>query len=115
MFFWNVFKNLHKKHIWKNSTQKVFSSPFSLKMEGKKVFQQNFSNGSDGLAASLASFLVELFSLNEIGDEVAFYIATPPQQQEVIKETTAKTIKLVKQQIGHHIPVSGKVYQQTYS
>jgi len=67
------------------------------------------SNGSDGLAASLASFLVELFSLNEIGDEVAFYIATPPQQQEIIKETTQKTIELVKKQIGHKVSVSGKV------
>jgi len=67
------------------------------------------NNGSDGLAASLASFLVELFSLNEIGDEVAFYIATPPQQQEIINETTKKTIELVKKQIGHQVSVSGKV------
>ena len=61
------------------------------------------------MAASLASFLVELFSLNEIGDEVAFYIATPPQQQEIINETTKKTIELVKKQIGHQVSVSGKV------
>merc|ERR1711920_619825 len=38
----------------------------------------------------------------------AFYIATPPQQQQVIKDTTAKTIEMVKQQLGHSIPVSGK-------
>lgn len=73
------------------------------------------NNGSDGLAASLASFLVELFSLNEIGDEVAFYIATPPQQQEIIKETTQKTIELVKKQIGHKVSVSGKSTADTTS
>lgn len=66
------------------------------------------NSSSDGLATSLASFLVELFSLNQIGNEVAFYIATPPQQQETIKETTKRTIELVKEQIGHNIPVSGK-------
>jgi len=65
-------------------------------------------SSSDGLASSIASFLVELFSTNQIGDEVAFYIATPPQQQQVIKDTTAKTIEMVKQQLGHSIPVSGK-------
>jgi len=65
-------------------------------------------SSSDGLASSIASFLVELFSTNQIGDEVAFYIATPPQQQQVIKDTTVKTIEMVKQQLGHEIPVSGK-------
>ena len=65
-------------------------------------------SSSDGLASSIASFLVELFSNNQIGDEVAFYIATPPQQQQVIKETTIKTIDMVKSQLGNGIAVSGK-------
>merc|ERR1712156_1142605 len=73
------------------------------------------NSSSDGLATSLASFLVELFSLNEIGDEVAFYIATPPQQQEIINETTKKTIELVKKQIGHQVSVSGKSTADTTS
>lgn len=65
-------------------------------------------SSSDGLARSIASFLVELFSNNQIGNEVAFYIATPPQQQQVIKETTIKTIEMVKSQLGDGIAVSGK-------
>ena len=65
------------------------------------------NSSNDGLAHSIAGYLVELYNSKKIGGEVAFYIATPPQQQQVIKDTTTKTIELVREQLGKSVPVSG--------
>ena len=41
---------------------------------------------TNDLAVSIAAFLLELYSQGQIGDEVSFYIATPPQQQDFVRK-----------------------------
>ena len=62
---------------------------------------------TNDLSVSIAAFLLELYSQGQIGDEVSFYIATPPQQQEFVSETTSKVSIILARKLGSSVPVYG--------
>ena len=94
---------------WERSCRRVRDTDVHAKhLDNRAHICDLLANSSnDGLARSIAGYLVELYQSGKIGDEVAFYIATPPQQQQVIKDTATKTIELVREQLGAKVPVSG--------
>jgi hypothetical protein len=53
--------------------------------------------------------MVELFSLGQIGKQVAFYVATPPQQEDMISDMVTQAVGMIKTQLGNAISVNAKV------
>ena len=64
---------------------------------------------SDGIAQAVASYMIEMYSLKTIGNQIAFYVATPPQQQDFINDMVQEAVRIIKEELGSSVTVNAKV------
>lgn len=110
--FEQTFVTLHyrfDKEDWERSCRRTEKTR-NMKRNDKrqKICDLLATSTSDGIAEAVASYLVELYSLGQIGNSVALYIATPPQQQEMIHNVTIAAVQKVKEQLGDKVKVNAK-------
>ena len=79
----------------------------------EKICELLAKSTSDGIAEAVASYMVEMFSLRAIGPQIAFYVATPPQQQDMINDMVKHAVTLIQKQLGPSVIVNAKVNYNT--
>lgn len=110
--FPDTFVTLHyrfDKEDWERScrrTEKTRNMKRNDKRE--KICELLAKSTSDGIAEAVASYMVEMFSLRAIGPQIAFYVATPPQQQDMINDMVKHAVTLIQKQLGPSVIVNAK-------
>jgi len=94
---------------WERSCRRERSNRNIRRNEKRqKICDLLASSTSDGIADAVASYMVEMYSLRTIGDQVAFYVATPPQQQTMINDMVQSAVRKIKEQLGSNVKVNAK-------
>jgi len=101
--FPETFVTLHyrfDKDDWERSCRRTVATR-NMKRNDKrqKICDLLATSTSDGIATAVASYMVEMYSIRAIGNEIAFYVATPPQQQDMINDMVQAAVKMIKAQL----------------
>jgi len=75
----------------------------------QKICDLLATSTSDGIAQAVASYMIEMYSLKTIGNQIAFYVATPPQQQDFINDMVQEAVRIIKEELGSSVTVNAKV------
>lgn len=94
---------------WERSCRRTEKTRNAKRNEKRqKICDILASSSTSGIAEAVASYMVELFSLGQIGKQVAFYVATPPQQEDMISDMVTQAVGMIKTQLGNAISVNAK-------
>lgn len=110
--FPETFVTLHyrfDKEDWERSCRRTEKTR-NMKRNDKrqKICDLLATSTSDGIAQAVASYMIEMFSLKAIGNQIAFYVATPPQQQDFINDMVQEAVRIIKEELGTSVNVNAK-------
>lgn len=97
------------KEDWERSCRRTEKTR-NVKRNDKrqKICDLLATSTANGIAEAVAGYLIELYETKQIGDSIAFYVATPPQQQTMINDMVQSAAQIITTQLGKNVNVNAK-------